>query len=431
MDVAEYPLRLKEKIQVRILVILPMYGGSLPLGRYCATALESLGEQVRVFEAPVFYSTFMGLKELDLTPEQLLPLERAFLQVVSQAIWAHVQAFEPHLVLAMAQAPLNKPLLGRLQKLGIRTCMWFVEDFRLFQYWKVFAPLYDVFAVIQKDPLLQELSAIGQKRALYLPLAADPTVHKKSHLTQAEQKEYGADVGFVGAGYPNRRLAFRPLAGKNFKIWGSDWENEPLLAQNIQRQGQRIAPEECVKIYSATTVNLNLHSSVKTDQLISLGDFVNPRTFELAAIQAFQLVDHRSLLAELFAADEIATFTSMEEFYAQIEFYLHHPEERTQFIARSYAKVLEKHTYVQRMQTLLDFINDSIGFPTLKAEKTSQEDLGEYAKMIKDLLTELNAGPKADFAEVVARLRRASGQLSELETSILFLDEFRKQYIQE
>ncbi|MBQ7584987.1 MAG: glycosyltransferase [Desulfovibrionaceae bacterium] len=409
-----------------------MYGGSLPLGRYCARALESLGQKVRVFEAPIFYETFKGLKQLDLTPEQVFPLERSFLQVVSQAIWAHVESFEPHLVLAMAQAPLSKPLLGRLQRQGIRTAMWFVEDFRLFQYWKLYAPLYDVFAVIQKEPFRQELAAVGQSRVLYLPLAACPEFHKHASLTREEERQYGAEIGFLGAGYPNRRLAFRPLAGKNFKIWGSDWEGETLLAEKIQRKGERISAEESVKIYSATTINLNLHSSVRTDQLVSLGDFVNPRTFELAAMQAFQLVDQRSLLPELFSQEELATFSTLDEMYNLIEYYLHKPEERQAKVNLAYNRVMSEHTYAHRMETLLKYIEAELGFNQFSSDLKdveSDSELGSYAEELKSLLSELNVSPQASFSEVVARLRKQSGHLTELETSILFLDEFRKQYL--
>ncbi|MBQ7738193.1 MAG: glycosyltransferase [Desulfovibrionaceae bacterium] len=409
-----------------------MYGGSLPIGRYCQEALQSLGHSVRVFEAPIFYSTFTGLKNLDLSPEQIFPLERSFLQIVGQAIWAQTESFEPHLLLAMAQAPVSKPILARMRKAGVRTVMWFVEDYQLFQYWQLYAPLYDVFAVIQKEPFLTELARIGQNRVLYLPLAALPKFHHKITLSPAEEQIYGADIGFLGAGYPNRRLAFRSLAGKNFKIWGSDWDGEQILAANIQREGQRISSEESVKIYNASKINLNLHSSIKVDQLISGGDFVNPRTFELAAMEAFQLVDKRSLLPELFEADELATFASVDELYRKIEFYLHHPAERCEIVAKAYKKVLAEHTYQHRMETLLGYVEDTLGFNKFHADLDAQNttgDFGEYDAAIQNLLTELNAGPNATFEEVVARLRRQTGHLTELETSILFLDEFRKQYL--
>lgn len=411
--------------QLRVLVVLPMYGGSLPIGRYCIEALKELGHSVRVFEAPVFYNAFTALRTLDLSPEQIAPLEHSFLQIVSQAVFAHVQAFEPHLVFCLAQAPMGKNLLQRLRRLGIRTCMWFVEDYTLFTYWKLYAPLYDVFCVIQKEPFLSRLREIGQKNALYLPLAALPLFHSPLSLTPEEKRIYGASIAFLGAGYPNRRIAFRALLGKDFKIWGSDWDGETVLKEHIQRNGERISEDEARKIYAATTLNLNLHSSVHIEELVSHGDFVNPRTFELACMGAFQLVDRRSLMPELFGDDELATFASLEEMLALIDFYLHHPEERAHIAQKSRERVLKDHTYAKRMEEMLGFVEKSAGFPVFEKDVAKPRALQAE---IDALLHTLGAGPSADFEEVVARLRRQQGRLSELETSILFLDEFQKQY---
>lgn len=418
-------------LRLRILVILPMYGGSLPIGRYCAKALESLGHSVRVFEAPAFFPAFTGLKKLDIAPEQISSLEQSFLQVVGQAIWAHVETLEPHLVLALAQAPMNKALLQRLRRKGIRTTMWFVEDYMVFDYWRYYAPLYDVFAIIQKEPFMEALAAIGQRNALYLPMAALPDFHCPSILSPQDQHEYGADIGFLGAGYPNRRLAFRPLAGKNFKIWGSDWDGETLLRLHIQRNGARIGEDESVKIYNATKVNINLHSSLRVESLVSHGDFVNPRTFELAAMGAFQLVDKRSLMPELFAEDELATFESIDDFYGKIDFFVTHDEERSIFSQKARARVLAEHTYAHRMTTLLKYIEQTLGpWKETSANNCLGETLSpEMLQAVNVMLQELHLGPQASFDDVIANLRRRSGALNEIETSLLFLDEWRKEYL--
>lgn len=416
--------------QLRILVVLPMYGGSLPIGRYCAKALEALGHSVRVFNAPVFHAAFTGIRELDIAPEQMGALEHSFLQVIGQAIWAHVESLEPHLVLALAQAPLGRGMLQRLRRKGVRTAMWFVEDHAVFDYWRVYAPLYDVFAVIQKEPFLEKLQSLGQENALYLPMAALPDFHALQQLTPQEMKEYGADIGFLGAGYPNRRLAFRPLAGKDFKIWGSDWEGESLLRHNIQRNGARINEVDGVKVYSASRININLHSSLQTESLVSHGDFVNPRTFELASMGAFQLVDKRSLMPELFAEDELATFATIEEFYQKIEFFLTHEDERRAFCQKGQKRVLAEHTYSHRMQTLLDFCRAKCGAWPETARTGGADNLPPaMQEEVTKLLRELNLGPNAAFDDVLANLRRRSGELSEIETSLLFLDEWRKEYL--
>lgn len=420
---------------LRILVVLPMYGGSLPIGRYCASALGALGHSVRVFEAPLLHPAFTGLRGLGLAPAQTAQLENSFLQVVSQAVWAQVQAQEPHLVLAMAQAPMGRSLLQRLRRAGVRTAMWFVEDHEVFDYWKAYAPLYDVFAVIQKEPFLSMLSGIGQGNALYLPLAAQPDFHKPLQLSEQQKREYGADIGFLGAGYPNRRLAFRQLVGRDFKIWGSDWDGESLLAAHVQRGGARIDADESVKIYNATRVNLNLHSSLGTAELVSKGDFVNPRTFELACMGAFQLVDRRALMPELFAQDELATFGTLEEFYEAIEYFIAHPDERQAFAERARARVLRDHTYEQRMAALLAFVEQRLGPLTPEHEQAGGMPPDVEAVLTPDLrqdmagvLQGLGLGPNAGFDDVISALRARSGALTETEAALLFLDEWRRQY---
>lgn len=420
---------------LRILVVLPMYGGSLPIGRYCASALSGLGHSVRVFEAPLLHPAFTGLRGLGLAPAQTAQLENSFLQVVSQAVWAQVQAQEPHLVLALAQAPIGRSLLQRLRRAGVRTAMWFVEDHEVFDYWKAYAPLYDVFAVIQKEPFLSMLSGIGQDNALYLPLAAQPDFHKPLELTEQDKREYGADIGFLGAGYPNRRLAFRQLVGRDFKIWGSDWDGESLLAPHVQRGGARISADESVKIYNATRVNLNLHSSLGTAELVSKGDFVNPRTFELACMGAFQLVDRRALMPELFAQDELATFGTLEEFYAAIEYFLAHPDERQAFAARARERVLRDHTYEQRMAALLGFVEQRLGPWPLELESSGGMPPDVEAALTPEIRRDVAAvvqglglGPNAGFEDVINALRARSGVLTETEAALLFLDEWRRQY---
>lgn len=416
---------------LRILVVPPMYGGSLPIAGYCTAALRGLGHTVCVFDAPQFHAGFSALRALQVEGARLEHLEKSFLRVVGQAVGALADSFAPDLVLALAQAPLDRMALEKLRRDNVPAVMWFVEDYKVFAYWRVFAPLYTAFAVIQREPFLSALAAAGQPNALYLPLAADPVFHAPARLTAAEREEYGADIAFVGAGYPNRRRAFRALRDKDFKIWGSDWHGEESLAAHIQRGGARISPEDCVKIYTATHVNLNLHSSVQARELVPAGDFVNPRTFELAAIGAFQLVDKRGLMPELFAEDELATFGSLEEMLRRTEWFLAHPEEREAFARRGQARVLREHTYTHRMQALLEFLQERL--PDFGVRRRTGERLpADMPPLLREelaaCLDAIQLPPDVPFAEVAERLRRQERPLSELECGILFLDAWRAQY---
>ncbi|GAB6112062.1 CgeB family protein [Desulfomicrobium salsuginis] len=412
----------------RILLVLPMYGGSLPVGRYCENALRELGHMVETFEAPGFYGAFSALKTLRVGTDRLDYLENSFLQVVSQAVLAKVEAFAPDLVLAMAQAPLSRQALRRLRRDKVATAMWFVEDHEVFPYWQAFAPLYDLFAVIQKGDFPRKLAEAGQPNSIYLPMAADPSVHRPLELSPVERRRYGSELSFVGAGYPNRRLAFRQLAGFDLRIWGNDWDGETALAPFLQRQGERIETDEVVKIFNASAINLNLHSSVRPGVLVGNGDFVNPRTFELAACGAFQLVDRRGLLPELFGEGELALFSDMEELLQAIEHFRARPEERAAVAQRGRARVLAEHTYAHRMRTLLQHAEALMPERASRPSQWREEIPESLRDQLDALLARLGLAPTVAFDDLVWAVRGRQGELNRLETAILFLDEWKKQY---
>ena len=412
----------------RILVVLPMYGGSLPIGRYCGNALRELGHVVEYFEAPDFFGAFSALKTLRVGADRLDYLENSFLQVVSQAVLAKVETFAPDLVLAMAQAPLSRQALKRLRRDKVPTAMWFVEDREVFPYWRAFAPLYDVFAVIQKGDFAQQLAALGQPNSIYLPLAADPGVHRPLDLSVVERRKYGSELSFVGAGYPNRRLAFRQLAGHDLRIWGNDWDGETALAPYLQRAGARIETDEVVRIFNATTINVNLHSSVRPGALVGDGDFVNPRTFELAACGAFQMVDRRELLPELFAEGELALFSDMDELLRGVEFFRAHPEARAEVAAKGRARVLAEHTYAHRMRTLLQHAAGLMPDREIRADDWRALVAPHLRQEVEALLLKLQLPPTVSFDDLVWSVRSREGSLDRLETAILFLDEWKKLY---
>ena len=367
-----------------------------------------------------------------MTSDRQVALEHSFLQVISQAIRARVEVFEPDLVLCLAQAPVSRQLLKTLARDKVTTAMWFVEDYRVFPYWRAVAPLYDFFFVIQKEPFFEKLAAAGA-RAAYLPLAALPSFHRplgEEELSVAERRHYGSAVSFMGAGYPNRRRAFRQLSHLDFKIWGSDWNGEVSLAPFLQDGGARIEPEQAIKIFNASAINLNLHSSVQAKELVPAGDFVNPRTFEIACCGAFQLVDRRGLLPELFREDELATFTSMPELLDAIPYYLARPDERRELAMRGRARVLAEHTYQHRMAALVEEIRRcQPDWPTHRPTMTLPADLPEDLRRdLAELLRQLELPGDVAFEDVVTRLRQRNGVLNPLETSLLFLDEWRKQY---
>jgi len=370
-----------------ILVVNPVYGGSLPAAHHCASALRSLGHKVTVFRSEAF-AEGMELGESFRFRESRSRFNNGLSAMLSHGVELLAREVRPDLVLALAQAPLMEETCRFLDQRGIPTAFWFVEDCRVLTYWRETAPWYSYFFGIQQGGFPDELARIGVSRYGYLPTCANPEVHRPVALSPEELEEFGSPLSFVGAGYYNRQIFFRGLADYPFSIWGSGWPGGSPLTPHIRRNGARIDTEECVRIFNASTVNLNLHSSTCHEGVAPDGDFVNPRTFEIAACGAFQLVDRRGLMNGLFEPDELETFADLTGLRDKIALFLKDDGARRAVAARGRARVLAEHSYRARMTELLALM--IAAFPGI-AERQD-----ERLKERRGLMAEADAHPGLD-----------------------------------
>jgi spore maturation protein CgeB len=251
-------LKSREEISkgIKILVVSPVYGGSHPIALYCASTLKKMGHNVELIDNSRFSDAMFFAKDVAKDKpgyNRMIDLITSFL---SEAVIARCETFKPDLVFALAQSPLTIDCLRRLKNNNIPAAYWFVEDFRLMDYWKNIAGFYDYFFVIQKGDFIGEMKMAGIKNYHYLPLAASPDVHKVRWLMMREI--ITAATSLLGAGYYNRRHLFKGLLNYNFRIWGTDWDLNSALAGCVQRAGARIDTDETVKIFNASKININL-----------------------------------------------------------------------------------------------------------------------------------------------------------------------------
>jgi spore maturation protein CgeB len=422
-------------LALRILVVSPLMGGSYPITGYCARALAELGHAVTVLDLAPFAGGLAALSSFTPHKAGRRAVDEAWGRFMATGVLAAVEAVKPDLVLAMAQAPLDATVLAEVRARGVRTAFWFVEDHRLFPYWRSVVGEYDYFAAIQEGEFLAEATRLCPGRTLYLPCAADPTVHRPLALDAEERAALGAPVGFVGAGYRNRRIVFRGLLDLGLKIWGTEWAGAGQVEAVVQRGAARIAPEEAVRIFNATDVNLNLHSSTYVDGVEPRGDFVNPRTFELAAAGAFQLVDRRALLPPLFVPEtEVATFGEARELRDLVRHWLARPAERAALAAAARARALAEHTYRHRMETLLEAVvaRDGEALAARPREETVRDAArAEGTTALGELLRRMPPATPFTLQGVAQALLHRQGDLSDPEAILLFLHQFDELYVRE
>jgi spore maturation protein CgeB len=344
----------------KILLYTPVAGGSLPIAYHAGHALENLGHHVIYADISHLASLVESVNRMAPDGSDRSAVWRRLREFIEEYLILLTEAEQPHLFFAMAQAPLTGELLNKIRSLGVPTALWFVEDYRFMDYWRRLAPHLDFFFHIQGADLRAELHRSGIHHHYYLPLAADPDIFKPVS-DNGQLKPYRTDVSFMGAGYVNRRTVFSKLLDYDFKIWGTHWDLETPLGQRVQDHGRLIPTEETVLIYNAAAININLHSSVFNESLDSAGGFINPRTFEVAACGAFQLVDKRPPLDIHFNLEsEMIAFSGIDDLRAKIDHYLARPHLRFEIAARARQRVLDEHTYGHRMHTLLGIITEAL-----------------------------------------------------------------------
>ncbi|MCL4462106.1 MAG: glycosyltransferase [Nitrospirae bacterium] len=420
-------------LSYRILVIPPVYGGSYPVARSAARALENLGHRTTFLDMAPFEGALRAIgaqTSFDLHKMQLRGIFQGFLD---ELIFARVVHEKPDLIVALAQAPVSPSLLARFRKENIPVAYWFVEDFRLATYWESVAPLVTDFAVIQKDPFFSILADKKVNHVSYLPLAADTAVFSPRTPDEEDRRRFGGPVTFMGAGYPNRHHFLKSLADFDLSIFGTEWNVRDPLYRYVREGGRRLSSEETALVFNATTVNINLHSSVYHRGVNPEGDFVNPRTFEIAACGAFQVVDRRSLLSGLFEVDEdLAVYRNESECRNLVARYLKDPGARQEMANRSRARVLREHTYEIRMSQWIDVLKDRgirPARPSLTGrwpvEKLVSDASGEPE--LVEFLEKFRGREPMSLEEIARSVAPGKGEISGTEATFLLLAEIASQ----
>lgn len=387
----------------RVLVVGPTSGGSLGVARSVASAVTASGVDMRFFDAAPFANAQRVFGELTHDSARTQVLQGQFTLLLGQAVVDVAAEWRPDLVIALAQAPLTQPALDTLHEMGIPSAFWFVENVRVLPYWRDVCAFYDVVYAIQ-PAAVDRIADAGARRVSYLPMACDARLHRRIQLTADERGRYASRLSFAGAPYLNRRHMLTAVADLGLKIWGEGWESTALAA-HLGARG-RFDADAMLRIFAATDVNLNIHSADHVAGLDPEPDYVNPRTFELAACGAFQLVDRRDPLSALFTDDEMITFSSASELRALSAHYLERPTERAEIAGRAQARALKDHTYDRRVAVILEENLPSHlrpPSPGLRRASASTKPASSAASL-DDAIAAASGGSRLSLDEAVLRI---------------------------
>lgn len=275
-----------------------------------------------------------------------------------------VQAWRPHLVLVLdCVHSVTVDRVDAIRSLGVKTAVWFPDD-PYYTDVTVHVSLHYDYVFTSELNMVQFYNELGCPQVYYLPFATSTSVFRPSKMEPA----YRSEICFLGTAYWNRVALFDSiadyLAERNVVIVGYWWDrlkNYSRLKDKI-RLGAWLTPQETLKYYCGAKIVMNLHRE-PGDPSINQNSFaipalsVNPRTFDICSSGAFQLTDVRDDLHSLYmAGHEVSTFSSTSDLIYKLDYYLHHEEERRQIALRGLSRTLQHHTFLARLQRLLQAV---------------------------------------------------------------------------
>lgn len=180
----------------------------------------------------------------------------------------------------------------------------------------------------------------------YLPHAYDPTIHYPRLSTQPN-----CDVLTIGTLWQERIRMFETVdwSGMVPRFCGT-WVAPPRPEDSPVG---KFYEEGCIPNADVPAMAADARIALNIFRADSVAQSLNPRIYELAACNAFQLTDYRAELDDVFGKDVVPTFnaTNLEE---QLRHWLAHTAERRDLAAYMRDCVVAGgHTFDARLQSLL------------------------------------------------------------------------------
>jgi len=278
-----------------------------------------------------------------------------------------VHAFSPDIIFiitGLTNLITSESLKIIRQETKIPLAIWCLDDpLQHYEITKSIAYYDHVFVV---DPSFSpQLELLSDRPVQYLPGAADPDIYKPIDLSQEEKQRFDCDIAYLGsveyrengAGIL-RAQVLQNLLEYKMKIYGNpSWSKLLTDFPQLRRRlsGGYLMPPEVNKLYNAARIVINIHRPQ-----IRCG--VNPKTFEIAAAGAFQLIDKRAEIANQFKiGEEIICYENINELRELTKYYLAHPDDGNKIALKARQKVLAKHTYQDRMKEVLAWVSQGRG----------------------------------------------------------------------
>ena len=150
-----------------------------------------------------------------------------------------------------------------------------------------------------------------------------------------------------------RLKILKSLAGYGLTIMGDEGWKEHFAPGQARLEGSVRYFDQLPLLYSGSDICFNCTS-------LQMPQAVNQRVFDIPACGGFLLTDYRQALEEIFHIEhDIAVYHSPDEAAGLAQYYLKNPQLREKMSQRARAKILKDHTYLNRIDTIIEIMSNS------------------------------------------------------------------------
>lgn len=285
--------------------------------------------------------------------EKEKPYPKREIERKSEEIYQIYKKLNPDIVFIIKGDIISEDLLNKMND-SIKI-LWMMDSFSRYEFLIPLAKLYNKVFVFEYSDI--QLLYENGVEAMYLPLCADERIYFK------QEKQKDIDILFVGEIYKNRKLLLDSLLKKypdlNIEIYGYRIMRNEIIKRILyymklidRKYKPPIKPEEVNEKYSRTKICLNMHH-------LQTKYGANMRVYECLAAGCFQLVDSNPYIEENFS-DGLVTYTNKQDMYEKLDYYLAHDSEREKIAQKGYECVTENHLFANRLDIILNAINEVI-----------------------------------------------------------------------
>jgi len=334
-------------MNMKILLAHPGKLKTVPMGQFAGDALRALGHEVVDVDLSSQWHDKLRERLTNRTPHQY----------ANQRLLRVADAVRPDLMLAIFGFDLTPESLEYLKAHGITRACWWLNDPFQFDRSLAKAHHYD-FLFSNALGSVEDYHRAGIRHAHWLPTACNPGIHRRMDAVP----KYRCEVCFAGDWSPLRQAWCEKLASHfDLRIFGP-WKkklpkNSPLW--NHLQEGF-FTPNEMASMFASADVVFNLHSWYgRWDH------GTNPRLFEAAGCGAYQVVDWKREIPELFdCGTEISCYRNTDDLITLVKKILADPVLRRQSALAAQRRAYGEHTYQHRMQSLLSVVTGTV-VPTI------------------------------------------------------------------